>query len=437
MSDYLYFFLTLLLTETEMYVAAFLFSCRFDGRSNFALRVVLSCAGGVALTAIAALICFYMPRPADLWSAGLFVPQTFAAVLSAWFCYGARFRDIALAGSASVAVAHASEQAARTITLSVWSSDGGAYGALIRAGLFAVILAAAVVVFGRIWRGEESDVGKFSVLLFPVTLGVAVALDFAGLIIVDFGVIYATVISVCGIFYGAFMLFAISAFLVSRNSEEELAVIRSLWNEDRKHYEMQKESMEMINIKCHDLRHQIRRLRESGASGSERAMEEIENSVYVYDSMFRTGSEVLDVILCDYSLRCRKSDVLLTCMADGGKIAFMDDLDVYSLFGNMLENALEYEQTIAEKENRFISLTVRSLPGGVSVHAENRYEGDEKAQADIGKTSKADKRNHGFGIKSMKKIVEKYGGRTDIIIADDMFQGDIFIPERAGAGGKE
>ena len=56
MSDYLYFFLTLLLTETEMYVAAHLFSCRFDGRSNFALRVVLSCAGGVALTAIAALV---------------------------------------------------------------------------------------------------------------------------------------------------------------------------------------------------------------------------------------------------------------------------------------------------------------------------------------------------------------------------------------------
>ena len=37
----------------------------------------------------------------------------------------------------------------------------------------------------------------------------------------------------------------------------------------------------------------------------------------------------------------------------------------------------------------------------------------------------------------MKKIVEKYGGKTDIIIADDMFQVDIFIPERAGAGGKE
>lgn len=72
---------------------------------------------------------------------------------------------------------------------------------------------------------------------------------------------------------------------------------------------------------------------------------------------------MLDVILSDYSLRCRKSEVQLTCMADGGKIAFMDELDVYSLFGNMLENALEYEQTVTEKENRFISLTVHSDGG--------------------------------------------------------------------------
>ena len=70
------------------------------------------------------------------------------------------------------------------------------------------------------------------------------------------------------------------------------------------------------------------------------------------------------------------------------------------------------------------------------IHAENHYEGDA-VTGEPGGTSKKDKSNHGFGIKSMKKIVEKYNGKTDILIADDMFQVDILLPARNGNGGKE
>ena len=419
-----------------MYAAAFVLMSRSDGRDNFAVRVALAAAGGIAFNALMALVCFYMPQTADLWADGIYVFQAFAAVLSVWFCYISRFRDAAFAGSVSVATEHIAFQAARTVCLVSQTDYSSVVGYALNVGIFAAVLTAVALIFRRIRRnGADSDVGRATVFLFPVSLGVTATINFVGLIIVDFGVIYAIVVSVCGMFYGAFMLFAESAFLVSRHSEEELSVIRSLWNEDRKHYEMQKESMEMINIKCHDLRHQIRRLRESGSPASRREMEEIENSVYVYDSMFRTGSEVLDVILSDYSLRCGKSEVQLTCMADGGKIAFMDEMDVYSLFGNMLENALEYEQTVENKENRFISLTVRAESRGARVHAENYYEGDAKAGEIV--TSKTDKRNHGFGIKSMKKIVEKYNGKFDIIIADDMFQVDIFLPEPMKGGNKK
>ena len=433
MTEYLFAFVSLSLTAAEIYTAVFILLSRFDGRSNFVLRIALIVAAGIAFNALAALVCFYMPQSADLWEAGIYVFQAVLAVMSAWFCFNARFREIAFAGSSAIAIEHIALQVARTICLPSQLYEYPLLNHAVEAGVFAVVLTGAFFIFRRIRQnGADSDVGRASVFLFPVSLGVTATLGFVGLIIVDFGVIYSIVVSVCGIFYGAFMLFAESAFLVSRHSEEELSVIRSLWNEDRKHYEMQKESMEMINIKCHDLRHQIRRLRESDSPASKRAMEEIENSIYVYDSMFRTGSEVLDVILSDYSLRCRKSEVQLTCMADGGKIAFMDELDVYSLFGNMLENALEYEQTVTEKENRFISLTVHSDGDGVRIHTENYYDGDTIAEEIV--TSKKDKYNHGFGIKSMKKIVEKYNGKTDIIIADDMFQVDIFLPNRSGKG---
>ena len=438
MRDYLAALLPLLLNEAYLLAMTFSLSRRFPGRSCFPLRVTLASVGGAVLTALVALPCIYMQHATDIWFAAACIPQAVFAVLAAWFCHGMRFRDAAFSGSVAVAARHVADQTARAICIAAFGSgayDCGAAGHAIRAGLYVAVLATVIVIFGKIRpKNAESVVGRFSVFVFPVSLAVTAALDFAGLIIFDFGVIYATVLAVCGIFYGLFMLFAECAFIISRQSEVELSVIRSLWNEDRKHYEMQKESMEMINIKCHDLRHQIRRLRESGSVGEDE-MREIENSVYIYDAMFRTGSEVLDVVLSDYSLRCRKSEVMLTCMADGEKIAFMDEMDVYSLFGNMLENALEYEQTVPVKENRFISLTVRAVKGGVSVHTENYFEGDVRVEGGVVETSKKDKNNHGFGMKSMRKIVEKYGGTMDVVIADDMFQVDIRLPD--GGSGRE
>ena len=47
----------------------------------------------------------------------------------------------------------------------------------------------------------------------------------------------------------------------------------------------------------------------------------------------------------------------------------------------------------------------------------------------IVETTKEDKNFHGFGMLSIKKHVEKYAGRLEVMIEDDMFQVDILIPK--------
>ena len=285
MTGYLLSVLPLLLTGAESMSAIFVLARRFDGRDRFFLRTVLAAVGELALVAVAALPCFYLPQTADILSAVFCVPVSVAALFLSWFCLNARFRDMAFTGSVAVAAIHISEQAARIICLSAWSSVGGWEEYVIKAGLFVPVMIATALVMRRVNPGgTENEIGLFSVFLFPISLGVTAAVGIAGLIIIDFGVIYAVVISVCGIFYGVFMLFAEGAFLVSRHSEVELSVIKSLWNEDRKHYEMQKESIEMINIKCHDLRKQIRNF--GGLQAAE--AEEIAGIVRIYDSAVKT-----------------------------------------------------------------------------------------------------------------------------------------------------
>ena len=158
-------------------------------------------------------------------------------------------------------------------------------------------------------------------------------------------------------------------------------------------------------------------------------IDEIEKVVKVYDSNISTDNEVLDVILSDMALRCQCNDIQFTCMVDGKQLSFMEEVDVYSLMGNMLENAFEYECKVQPSSDRFISVVIREIAEGVSIHVENYYIGDAVVENGIVETTKEDKNFHGFGMLSMKKHVEKYAGRLEVMIEDEMFQVDILIPK--------
>lgn len=80
MPEYLAALLPLLLTQTQLFAAAFTLSMRFDRRSSFALRVTLTATGAAGFTALSALACFYMPAASDLWAEGICIPQTVIAV---------------------------------------------------------------------------------------------------------------------------------------------------------------------------------------------------------------------------------------------------------------------------------------------------------------------------------------------------------------------
>jgi sensor histidine kinase regulating citrate/malate metabolism len=188
---------------------------------------------------------------------------------------------------------------------------------------------------------------------------------------------------------------------------------------------MQKEAVEMINIRVHDLKHQIQDMKNQGEL-TDKMIRQLEDSADIYQSVVQTGNDVLDVILSSVSLRCQKNKTQLTVMADGLAVSFMDDTDIYSLFGNMMDNAIEYENSIEEENLRFISLTIKKKEDIVYIHSEN-YFGKEMPKDDFLMTTKNDFSNHGYGTKSMKKIVEKYKGVIHFYVADQMFQVDCMI----------
>ena len=175
-------------------------------------------------------------------------------------------------------------------------------------------------------------------------------------------------------------------------------------------------------MKCHDLRHQIREYGKKSAISPE-SINDLEQMINIYDSNVKTGNETLDLILTEKSLLCQKKNIKLTCLADCSKIGFIDDSDLYSLFGNAVDNAIEAVMKIQNDDKRNISLIVRNVENYLSISIENYYEGEIKFGDDgLPLTTKFDTNYHGYGVKSIKYIVDKYHGTLSITAKKDIFK---------------
>lgn len=193
-------------------------------------------------------------------------------------------------------------------------------------------------------------------------------------------------------------------------------------------YEIRRESMDIINIKHHDLKHQLRLLRQVVDQKTLRGMED---AVRQYDTIVKTGNEYLDLILTEKSMLCQAKGILFTYIADGRKLSFMESGDVYSLFGNATENAIEYVEKLSDEEKRFIHLSVKQVGGLITIHTENYFEGgDWSMDKGLPATTKENKSYHGFGLRSIRMTAEKYGGEMSVHAGDRLFCVDVILPCR-------
>lgn len=262
------------------------------------------------------------------------------------------------------------------------------------------------------------------VLLVDVVLGlVSMAFEMGGAL-----PSYLALFSFYNALSCAFVLCILFSLLSNKRLELEVAVMSQLLEEEKRQYQMSRDNIEIINLKCHDLKHQIRQLRTDSVRVDAEALREIEDAVGIYDSVARTGNDALDVILTEKSLICERAGIHLTCITDGEKIGFIAPSDVYALFGNALDNAIEAVMQLSDPEQRNVSLNVQAQGQLLSIHIENYFSGALAFEDDLPQTNKADKHFHGFGMKSMRMIVERYDGYLNAEAQGQIFHLNIVIP---------
>ena len=175
---------------------------------------------------------------------------------------------------------------------------------------------------------------------------------------------------------------------------QERLVSDLLWRQQKEHYRIAKENIDIINRKCHDLKHQIAALRDMCTKEErEKYIEEIQDSIQIYEAMVKTGNDVLDTIL-----------------------------------GNAMDNAIECVKNLPKQEKRQIDVLIHRQHQFLIVQIMNPVEEELEFEDNLPVTTKHDKAYHGYGLRSIKNSVKKYNGVFQVKIKDGCFCLKILFP---------
>lgn len=429
---------------TELMIAEFIFLNRLRKRSYYVLRLL----GSVALNY---LFTFLIPIPQwgynALYSSAMFILIFFFTVVTAKFCYVERYVNLLFCCLAGYGTQHITYELYNFVLVlfdfnpaggNIYSSQTGDFirtffpNALVLVCYIAIYFSVYSLIFflfgNKIKNNEQMQLKNLS--LFAVaTLIIFVDIVLNAIIVYHYSDVDKVLKLILGIYnmtccaLALFMQFELS---LRKQLENELEIVKQLRYKEQEQYRISKENIELINIKCHDFKHQLASLGVQNKIPDD-YIAEAQEVISIYDSEPDTGNMALNVVIGEKNLRCGKNHIRLTGIIDGVRLGFMSEGDVYSLFGNLLDNAIEAVLPL-EESKRSIGLQVVGSEREVLIDVYNSFEGKRNISGGLPETTKDNVRYHGFGLKSIKYVVEKYGGTMSIFLQNHIFEVKINLP---------
>jgi len=239
-----------------------------------------------------------------------------------------------------------------------------------------------------------------------------------------------TLVDLCGFV----ALYAQQGQRLQLRARAEVKAVDEMLRRQHEQYLQSKRSIDVVNRKYHDLKHQIAVIRaESDEHRRASYLDDLEASVSGYAAQADTGNGVLDVVLTTKAMECAEKGVDLTYVADGATLDFMSAMDVSAVFGNALDNAIDAVMAVPDPERRLIKVAVYATGGFVLATFENYFSGQLRTEDGDIVTRRADRDRHGYGLKSIRYTAEKYGGSMTVNAEDDWFVLRILLPVPAGS----
>jgi sensor histidine kinase regulating citrate/malate metabolism len=156
-------------------------------------------------------------------------------------------------------------------------------------------------------------------------------------------------------------------------------------------------------------------------------MNEIKDNLLIYDSFAKTGNNVIDVVLTQKSLFCASKNIRFTYMVDAEALSIFSNNDLASLFGNIIDNAIEASMKVTD-DFRLIKLNVYTNNNILIISQSNYTNVIPEFVLGLPETTKINTLTHGYGLKSIKYICSKYNGQMNIEFEDNKFRIELMFP---------
>ena len=213
-----------------------------------------------------------------------------------------------------------------------------------------------------------------------------------------------------------FILYAEYEMLVNARLKAQVAMAAQLSAERERQYELSRETIAAVNRRVHDIRHQV--LRELDAAEVDRqTLAEVARDIDIYGAQVRTGHDALDTILTEKSLICQREGITLSCIADGSALMWMAAVDLYALFGDLLDAVMDLVRRQDDRDLRTISLTLRQRGQMAALHVECFCPADTREDA---------------RFEQARDLAERVGGSMVVLTRGMTTSVDVLLP--AGVG---
>ncbi len=225
------------------------------------------------------------------------------------------------------------------------------------------------------------------------------------------------------------LLYAMVLQIQDFQSRSELASLQMIAALQHQQFEKSRDIQEVLNHKYHDFKHQISVLRRQTDPEQHNAyFDNLERTLHEYENQFNTGNTTVDAVIQEKATLCLHHNIEFTCVADGHALSQFDVMDVCTLLGNALDNAIEAEQHIDDTSKRFIHIVIKQHQQFVHIRVENYIEQPVPITSKLPATTKTDIHYHGFGLKSMQRVARSYHGDIVISQSTNTFVLKILLP---------
>lgn len=230
---------------------------------------------------------------------------------------------------------------------------------------------------------------------------------------------------IIGLLFAIALIYIKNYIYLKEKEQKDQFMIETLKRQYSYYQDKQKDD-ERIKSIYHDMKNHLLVLENKENTEETQAMakklrEQIEN----YEEYAHTGNDFLDVIIKDKTRIAKEKNIDFIVAIDFNNINFIEPLDISTIFGNAIDNAIEGVEKLSE-EKRTILIKAGKINDFLSIVVENNYNPEIKLENK--KTTKKDIFLHGYGIQNIENAVEKYNGTCTITKENEKFTLKILLP---------